>query len=289
MSASGGAWGARHGPPLIRKAYDSGRLLAYATVFGLTSLSLAFFGLFLGFGIAWHNTLIVAVFGLPTVGAVKILVDGVLRWRSARGSRGAVIATAPSGAAATAYLRRTSSLVVPAMIGPLFALYGFGLAAVAWADDLVWVAFLAVAVGVYATALCVPFVLGRAAAGGLYLTRAGVEHRWGLTTVIVPWDKVRGSTTEPWNIGDPPRLSGEAGWRINSMRWPWPEDTLDRVPKPDVPVPMGFLPLTTRELSTLIDEFAADPQLRTALGSPASLAWEATIRARSSRPIPDGR
>lgn len=105
---------------------------------------------------------------------------------------GARLGTAPSGAPATAFPRSpvptSMSAVLPGLL-VAWALLGCVLAAVEGEP------VATVVLGVLAVGLATPLVAvvrGQVAAGGLYLTAAGIEHRKEGVSWSVPWEEVTG-------------------------------------------------------------------------------------------------
>lgn len=169
--------GARYGPPFIRRALDSGRPLAFAAVALLSLLQAVFWGAIFAYSlIDGEFTGIAVITGPVVIGSVMFAGEAVLRWRWLRRRDGrATVSMAPSGIPATVYRRSRAALFTPLAVAIMVSGYGIAIAAVAAAHGIMWLAATIGLVAAYGLSMLLPFVLGRVAAGGLYLTPDGVE------------------------------------------------------------------------------------------------------------------
>lgn len=274
MSAAAGAWGARVGPWIIRRALDSGRTSAYLAVLAFSLSSTAIFGGVTVWGVVNGNAWIVLLVGLPALGGVAFTVTVVSRWwwnRQPR--REAVVTSAPSGAPATAYLRSRAALLPAAAIA--FGFLGLGVATsmVGALNDSVAGAVVGAAVAAYALLLVLPFGLG-ARAGGVYLTREGVEHCWGRAITEIPWSTLMTPQAEvPFGLWLPPGAQHRSGQPLMI-----PTDVTDRMPKGYAAVPPAHLPLTVQELVEVLERCRIAPELQAQLGTTDSTLWNLTGR-----------
>jgi hypothetical protein len=275
--ASAGAWGARNGPAFIRRMLDRERA---GTFVALLLAELAVLAASAGVLVAvlvvsadeplWLRALVVGAFGLTTAGALVWVVEAVSRWWwSVRRPGILVLATAPSGAASTAVRRSRGSLATPvttALVLPAWCV----LMAVLTAPSP-WVAMLFVLLALVAGSRLAPFVLGRAAAGGVYLTPAAIELRWGVRSASVPWESVRG---RPDDLAH--GLAGAVDPAVRAFPVDVPLDVTDRPLPGRVAVPVAYLWLRADELAELIGWYAVQPGLRAHLGTRPSLEWRAS-------------
>ena len=274
MSAAAGAWGARNGPWIIRRALDTGRTGRYVAVLAfslpLTALLVWVAVLAAVLGYAW----MVPMFGLPVVGGLGITVNVLTRWWWNRQPiRGPVVVSAPSGAPATAYLRSRAALLPAAAIA--FGFLGLGVATTVLGalDGSVAVAVVGAAWRRYALLLVLPFGLG-AKAGGLYLTREGVEHCWGRAVTSIPWSTLLTPLAEvPFGLWLAPGAQHRCGQPLMI-----PTDVTDRMPKGYAAVPPAYLPLTVQELVEVLERYRTDAQLQAQLGTTDSTLWNLTGR-----------
>ncbi|MET1060923.1 MAG: hypothetical protein ABWX84_15080 [Nocardioides sp.] len=275
MSAAGGAWGARNGPWIIRRALDSGRPGRYLSVLVFTVCFTAFVGAVAALGALLGYVWLVLLFGLPSVGGVATTVTVLTRWWwNRRPQRGAVLTIAPSGAPATAYLRSRAALLPAAAIAFGFLALGVTTVVVGALNDSIAGVVVGGLVAAYALLLVLPFLTG-ADAGGVYLTRGGVEHRWGLTTTSVPWASLLAPRAHvPFGLWLPPDAQHRTGRPLIM-----PTDVTDTVPKGYAAVPPAFLPLTMDELIKTLETLQATPSAQAQLGTPESLLWDLTGRA----------
>lgn len=222
-------------------------------------------------GHAW----LVLLFGLPTIGAVATTVTTLTRWWwSRQGPRPAVLATAPSGAPATAYLRPRAALLPAATVAFGFLVLGGLTVLVGAGHGSVGGVVLGGLVAAYAVLLVLPFGLG-ATAGGVYLTRDGVEHRWGLATTSLSWAQLQVPRAElPFGLW----LAPDAEHRTRRPLFV-PTDTTDRVPSGYAAVPPAYLPLTVDELVTVLQRYRDTPQLQAQAGTADSTRWDLTGRS----------
>jgi len=218
-----------------------------------------------------------AVFGafLLGIGLVSLLAT-LLELAHGRSAHGAVTGTAPDGAPATVLPRAGWVTVISAgflavVAGCLVAgaLVGFG-------RGDTGLAVLLLVLGAGFLALLAPVLLGRVRAGGVYLTAQGVTSVKDGAWWRVSWDDVAGVVPEePLAVvlrdGARPERGRTAppGWRS------------------EVKAPEGVLAVQTRYLSEdaatlafLLLAYRDRPDLRSTLGTQASLDWE-ILRAGS--------
>ena len=276
--ASAGAWGARTGPAFIRRLLDRERAGTYVL---LLLVELALLAAFAGALVAllvvardeplWLRALGVGTFAMATCGAVVWVVEAISRWWwSVRRPGRLVLAAAPSGAPSTAVLRSRASFATPlanAVVVTAWCVFMVVLTA-----PVPWAAVVFGLVTLAAGARLAPFVLGRASAGGVYLTPTAVELRWGVRSASVLWETVLGP---PDDLAHGLAGATEAA-RARTFPVDVPLDVTDQ-PAPDrVAVPVAYLWLRADELSELIGWYAAQPALRARLGTQESLAWRPT-------------
>ena len=276
--ASAGAWGARHGPVFIRRMLDRERAGTYVV---LLLAELAFLAMAAGVLVSlvvvtvreplWLRALGVGTFGLVTCGAVVWVVKAVSRWWwSVRRPGRLVLSPAPSGAPSTAVRRSRASFTTPlanAVLVVAWCIFMTVLTApVPWAGLLF---------GLLALAACsrvAPFVLGRASAGGVYLTSTAIELRWGVRSASVPWESVTGRPDDlAHGLGGATDSSVTRTFPVDV-----PHDVTDAPGQGRVAVPVAYLWLRADEVAELIGWYAAQPALRARLGMPESLEWRAT-------------
>lgn len=132
-----------------------------------------------------------------------------------------------------------------------------------------------------------PFALGRVAAGGVYLTPSGIEHRFGVRTAYLPWDGF-----ELPNVGVPFSLRNPLGpTETKSFPYDIPIDVTDRV-RGGVAAPTPYLALKPDHLVALLAMYAGRPRRQEHLGTTRSLEWqpwshsEAVLNARDRHTDP---
>ena len=274
MSAAAGVWGARNGPWIIRRALDSGRTGRYVAVLAFSLPLTALLGWVTVLAAVLEYVWLVPLLGLPVVGGLGITVTVLTRWwwnRQPR--REAVVTSAPSGAPATAYLRSRAALLPAAAIAFGFLALGVATAVVGALNDSVAGAVVGAAVAAYALLLVLPFGLG-AMAGGVYLTREGVEHRWGRAITEIPWSTLMTPPAEvPFGLWLSPGAQHRSGQPLMI-----PTDVTDRMPKGYAAVPPAYLPLTVQELVEVLERCRTAPQLQAQLGTTDSTLWNLTGR-----------
>ncbi|WP_020142003.1 hypothetical protein [Terracoccus sp. 273MFTsu3.1] len=286
--ASAGAWGARNGPALIRRMLDRERAGTYAL---LLLAELGVLAVFAGVCVAllvvtrdeplWLRALGVGTFAMATCGAAVWVVEAISRWSwSVRRPGRLVLASAPSGAASTAVLRSRGSFATPLANAVLVTGWCAFMVVLTAAAPVAAVVF-----GLLTLASCArlaPFVLGRASAGGVYLTPTAVELRWGVRSASVPWETVLGAPDDlAHGLAGATAASGARTFPVDV-----PHDVTDQPVAGRVAVPVAYLWLRADELSELIGWYAAQPALRARLGTQESLAWRPT--APSAGTMTDG-
>lgn len=280
MSVSGyagaGAWGARVVPGAIRRALDTERPLVLAGVllaelvtlacFGLVAVAALVVGAHVGRGVRW---LVVGTFLACVGGALTWVAEAVARWWWSRRRPGvATTSTAPSGAPSTAVLRSRAALVTPWVAAVVPVAWGLGMAFIV--RESLWAATVFVLLAAASTARLVPLVSGRAAAGGVHLTPAGLELTWGVTTTTIPWDEVEWARWAPQAA-----LFERTPGTVEHRSFPvdMPSDVVDQVPTGAVRTPLPYLALRLPELRALIDLGRTRPHLREHFGTPDVLGW----------------
>jgi hypothetical protein len=233
-----------------------------------------FFGAVAGWGAAVGHAWLMLLFGLPMTGSLAITVTVLTRWWWRRQPRrGAVLTSAPTGAPSTAYLRSMAALLPAATIGLGFLVLGVATTVVAVRDHSVGAAVVGAGVAAYALLLVLPFVTGTSA-GGVYLTRDGVEHRWGRAVTSIPWSSLMVPRAEvPFGLWLPPGARHRTGRPLMI-----PTDVTGQVPQGYAAVPPAYLPLTVPELVAVLQRYRSDPHLQVRLGTTDSTLWDLTGR-----------
>ena len=225
------AWGAHRGPTLIRRALDSERAVVFAAIvladLVMLVLSAEVYVLFLRTGPherLWVRFLIMGSLLLVAAGAVVGLAEAASRWWWSRRRPGRLcLATAPSGTPATAVPRSRAALVTPLALALSHTAWCIGMAATT--VRIWWLSTIFGLLAVAAASQLLPFVFGRVAAGGVFLTPAGIEHRFGVRTTFLPWDGF-----EVPQVGVPFRLRSGLGAReTKSFPVDIPMDVTDRL------------------------------------------------------------
>ncbi|NHA69613.1 hypothetical protein [Phycicoccus flavus] len=275
MSASAGVWGARVGPPFVRRLQDTERARVLAPLLlvtgGVTAGLVAAGWWVLAHepweaGTTWGA---VGVLGLLSGGSAVFAAQTAARWWwSRRRPDTVVLARAPSGAMATTVPRSRLALVMP-WTSALW-LTGTGVVLVAGAASRWPVAAVVVGALTAASGLrLVPLVLGRAVAGGVYLTPDALETRWGVETATVAWEHV-----VPLTPPLPPALLRTPGLRVTrSFRVQMPVDVTDRLDEPVVQVPAPYLSVDPAAVHALLHLGTHRPRARARFGTPDSLTW----------------
>jgi hypothetical protein len=274
-------------PPAIRRALDGGRLPVMLAVLAAELLALVFFaGVAVGLLVVppdpgvprWVVWLVVGTFLAAAGGAVVLVAEVVTRiwWRGrrrrARGRRRdgirMTVGTAPSGMPATVVARSPASLVTPWGLALVTTGWPLGMAVVTASSP--WVSVVFVALAVAAATRLAPLVLGRARAGGVFLTPSALELQWGVRTTTVPWDRLPPAVPGT-AVSEVPRAAASAEHR--SFPVDVPTDVVDRVPRDVVSVPGTYLWAPASEVWALVELARSRPVLRRHLGTRASLEW----------------
>jgi hypothetical protein len=266
--------GARNGPWIIRQALDSERPGKYVAVLAFSLPFTAFLGLVAVWAALTGYVWLVLLFGLPLVGGLGITVTVLTRWWwNRQPKRGAVLSPAPSGAPATAYLRSRAALLPAAAIAFGFLALGLATAVVGALSHSVGGAVVGGLMAAYSLLLVLPFLRGHDA-GGVYLTRDGVELRWGPATTSIPWASLLVPPAEvPFGFRLPPDAQHRTGRPLTI-----PTDVTDRMPKGYAAVPPAYLPVTTDELTQILERFRLAPNVQALLGTSESTLWDVTGR-----------
>lgn len=269
------AWGARNGPGIIRRALDAGRTWRAALLLVFSTLYSLLFTVVWAVTVAMGRPLLSLVFGLACWSGWVVVVDAVARWvRAPHADDGPVLAAAPSGLPATAWLRPGWALARPWAVVAAFSIVVVG-EVVAWllGDSSAWTLLGA---GLVLLALVPNLWLARRGvqAGGLFLTAEGVEHLWGPASTRVPWESLE--------IVGPLGLERTHGLeRVRRGEW-WCVDTTDRSGRA-IPIPSAYLGDSVDVLRRQLIDYAVRPAQRTALGTSRSIEWAATAAGLPGR------
>jgi len=275
--AAAGAWGARNGPILIRRALDREQpalfvaiAAAVLPVLAVATLIAVSIVLYNPSDVSWVGPVIVGASAGTAAGTVTIFCEVASRWWWSRRRPGRpCLGTAPSGAAATAIPRSRAALVTP--LAMVIGQTAWLVIMATLSTGLWWLSAGFVLLAVPSAMRLVPVLLGRARPGGLYLTPSGLEHAWGVRTTIYPWDQVAVCATDVSF-----RLCGHPGSDTRSFPFDIPADATDRAPRGEPPTPMAYLALDPRSAVDLIAMYRARPHLRAHLGTSRSLEWSPT-------------
>jgi hypothetical protein len=132
-----------------------------------------------------------------------------------------------------------------------------------------WLSMIFGVLSVAAASRLLPFVLGRVAAGGVFLTPSGIEHQFGVRTTFLPWDGF-----EVPQVGVPFGLRSRLGAReTKTFAYDIPMDTTDRV-RGGVAAPTPYLALEPANLVALLAMYAGRPKRQAHLGTSRSLEWQ---------------
>jgi hypothetical protein len=133
-----------------------------------------------------------------------------------------------------------------------------------------WLSAIFGVLAVATAARLLPFVFGRATAGGVYLTPAGVEHHFGVRTTFLPWDGF-----EVPLLRVPFRLQRGLG-AMETKNFPYdiPMDVTDQVRDGGISVPTPYLAIEAADLVTLLTMYAGLPRRQAHLGTSRSLEWQ---------------
>ncbi|KQP77895.1 hypothetical protein ASF37_04485 [Aeromicrobium sp. Leaf289] len=272
------AWGARNGPGIVRRALDAGRTWRAVLLMLGTTLFSSLFTVVWAVTVAMGRPLLSLVFGLACWSGWVVAVDVVGRWvRAPHADDGPVLATAPSGRPATAWLRPGWALARPWAVVAAFSIVVVG-EGVAWVlgDSSAWTLLGAG----FVVLLLVPnlWMARRGVqAGGLYLTAEGVEHVWGPASTRVSWESLE--IVGPLGLERTPGLE-----RVRRGEW-WCVDTTDRSGRA-IPIPSAYLGDRTDVLRRLLIDHATRPAQRHALGTSRSLEWAAAVAGLPGRTAP---
>lgn len=273
VSAAAGAWGARVGPPFVRRLQDTERPLVLAglvLVNGGVALALlagavaALVGLDRDDGTTW---LLVGGALLLWSGASIFTTQSAARWWWSRRRPGRpVVATAPSGASSTAVPRSRAALVMPwtsalTLLTTGVVLTVGSIGRWAWATTVFGLLTAALLLRV------IPLATGRAAAGGVYCTPLGLETRWGVERASIPWDAV---LLRPDTLGF---VRTDAAVVDRTFPVQMPIDVTDQVVGRAVAVPPPYLAVREDTLRALLHLGMHNSTARAQLGTPPSLDW----------------
>jgi hypothetical protein len=257
-----GALGAQYGPGLIRKVLDAGRTWRAVLLTGFAAVFSAVLTLVWGATLVEGLPLVALVLGLAAWSGWVVLVECVARWVHAPHRPGPVLTTSPAGLPATAWVRSGWALARPWATVAALAVTVVG-EVVAWlrSDESAWFLLGAALVAALVVVTLWPARRG-VRAGGLYLTREGLEHVWGPALTQVAWDDVR--------VVPPLALERTEGLRrLRRGEW-WCVDRTDRVRRA-VPVPSAYLGDPPDVVRRRLLDLAAHPSARRDLGTSASL------------------
>lgn len=188
-----------------------------------------------------------------------------------------VLAAAPSGAAATYFPRSRFMIVMGVSLSLALGGWLVAVAAAAYLAGHSGWALSALALALVSLSPVAVAAAGRIRAGGLWLTRTGIEYRNEATSWSVPWSGVLHVVAE-----EPVRLRLERGTEPDlrrSVRWVWNREPA--VPDGSVGIDTSFLAGGTPRVLAVLAHYLDDPRLRAQLGTPDSLT---AVRAAPRRP-----
>jgi hypothetical protein len=190
---------------------------------------------------------------------------------------GPTLATAPSGAAATFFPRSRFVIVMGVLLSSALGGWLLAVAAAAYLGGHPGWALFALVLGLVSFAPVAVAAAGKIRAGGLWLTRSGIEYRNEATSWSVPWSGVRHVVAE-----EPVRLRlehGSAPAVRRSVRWIWNREPV--APEGSVGIDTSFLAGGAPRVLAVLAHYLDDPPLREQLGTPDSLT---AVRASPPEP-----
>lgn len=188
-----------------------------------------------------------------------------------------VLATAPSGAAATFFPRSRFVIVMGVLLSSALAGWLLAVAAAAYLGGHPGWALFALALALLSFSPVAVAAAGKIRAGGLWLTRSGIEYRNEATSWSVPWSGVRHVVAE-----EPVRLRLERGSAPvvqRSVPWIWNREPA--APEGSVGIDTSFLAGGAPRVLAVLAYYLDDPRLREQLGTPDSLT---AVRAAPPEP-----
>jgi hypothetical protein len=201
-----------------------------------------------------------------------IAVAGAAKWgfrhRFDRQRPDPVLGTAPSGAPATFFRRSPFTVVLSVLVTGALALWCAAAAVALFrAGHDGWALLLA---GLAALLLwpVVVAAMGRVAAGGLWLTEAGVEHRNGAVRWAVPWSDLQAVVAaEPIRL----QLRPGAAPRIErTVPWIWSYEL--RKPADQLGIVASDLAGGPALIVAMLAHYLGEPRIRERLGTAESWA-----------------
>lgn len=268
-------WGAKRGPYFFRRVLDTGRTVRVVLLLLVLSVFSAPWTALWVYLVVTGVPLGSLMMGLAGLSGYAVVADGIARWWwHPRSTSGPVVTTSPSGRPATAWLRSRGALVRPVAVTVVFVVLAIGEVVASFVGDRMWGLIGAAVLVAFMAWFAWPLLLGRARAGGLYLTQHGVEHVWGSDRADVPWEAVQ-LTSPILPLGllrHPLARRDKGGWQV----WDVPDRLIG---SDDVPVPSAYLTDHAEAVRAVVHRFAVDPRTRSALGTQQSIEW-----ARAWRP-----
>lgn len=262
------AWGAKHGPAIIRRINDSGRTWRAALLIVGYALFAAMLTAAWVVMMALGYPLLSLALGLAATSGWFVVAEGVARWWwHPRSSTGPVLAPAPSGAPATAWPRSAAAMVRPVALLLVLLACAAGEVVASVVGGHAWGLVAPALLLALVVWLALPMLRRRAAPGGLYLTAEGIEHVWGAASTSVSWDDV-----ELLPLHGPFGLRRTHGTRHDRGGW-FHQDPVDHVRRPDISIPLAYLPSPAALVRQQVDEYRHHPERRRELGGPRSLEW----------------
>jgi hypothetical protein len=187
------------------------------------------------------------------------------------------LATAPSGAAATFFPRSRFVIVMGVLLSSALGGWLLAVAAAAYLGGHPGWALVALVLALASFSPVAVAAAGKIRAGGLWLTRSGIEYRNEATSWSVPWSGVRHVVAE-----EPVRLRlehGSAPAVRRSVRWIWNREPV--APEGSVGIDTSFLAGGAPRVLAVLAHYLDDPPRREQLGTPDSLT---AVRAAPPEP-----
>jgi hypothetical protein len=191
---------------------------------------------------------------------------------------GVRLAPAPSGAPATAFPRSPLPTVMSAVLPAALAVWALTGCVLAASSGRPLAAVVLGLLGIGVATPLVAAVRGRVAAGGLYLTATGVEHRKEAVTWAIPWEEVTGVVP-----GDPLALTlrGGAPEHHATTRVLWQREISG--PPGTQGVDSRYLAEDPGIVAAVIARCLVEPDLRGRMGTESAVAEiAAQTRSRSA-------
>lgn len=209
---------------------------------------------------------------LVVLAAAGLVLVGFDAWH-VRHRPGVTLATAPSGAPATAFLRSPVPTTMSAVVPVLLALWAT-VGSLVVHQVAARVVLLLVALGLLTPLVAV--LRGRVAPGGLYLTPGGIEQRKEAVSWSVPWSAVAGVVPgEPLALP----LTGPSPEPTRRTRVLWQREPRGR---PGVlAVDSRYLAADPVVIAAVVGRCVADPAARARMGTADVVEEIATMASRA--------